>query len=137
MDKEPEKGTGRILIVDDEPILVKLVTEMLRLMGYDIVSTTSSKEGLEIFKNAPDDFNIVITDMTMPEITGDMLAQEMISIRKDIPVILCTGFNEHISEARAREIGIREFMMKPVNMKILSDIIQRILGNDEQGSKQL
>ena len=106
-------------------------------MGYDTVSTTSSKEGLEIFKNAPDYFNIVITDMTMPEITGDMLAQEMISIRKDIPVILCTGFNEHISETRAREIGIREFMMKPVNMKILSDIIQRILGNDEQGSKQL
>ncbi len=132
LDIEFKKGTGKILIIDDEPTLVKLVAEMLKRIGYDIVSTTSSKEGLEIFNDSPNDFDLVITDMTMPGITGDMLAKEMISIRKDIPVILCTGFNEHISEREAHKIGIREFIMKPVNMKMLSEAIDRVIGHRQE-----
>lgn len=99
------------------------------MMGYETVSSTSSKQGIEIFKNAPQDFDLIITDMTMPEITGDIVAQTIIAIRNDIPIILCTGFNEHMSEAQAKDIGISEFLMKPVRMKTLFRVIQKALKN--------
>ena len=118
----------KILVIDDDPVLVQLVVEMLDILGYESVSSVSSKDGLRIFKETPKDFDLIITDMTMPEMTGDMLAQEIISIRNNIPIILCTGFNENISEDRAKEIGISEFILKPVNMKTLSGVIQRVIG---------
>lgn len=118
-------GTGKVLVIDDDPVLLELVSEMLDILGYDAVSSVSSTEGLRIFREAPKDFDLVITDMTMPELNGDMLARELISIRNNIPIILCTGFNEQISETRAKEIGICEFVMKPVNMETLSGAIQR------------
>ena len=123
-------GIGKILVIDDDPVLVNLVVEMLGIMGYSTVSSISGKEGLRIFKEAPGDFDLVITDMTMPEITGDMLAQEINTIRSNIPIILCTGFNENISETQAKELGICEFIMKPVNMKTLSGVIQRVIGKN-------
>ena len=126
-DNELKTGTGKVLVIDDDPVLVQLITEMLDIMGYDSVSSISSKEGLEIFKSSPKDFDLVITDMTMPEINGDILAREIISIRKNIPIILCTGFNERMSEPQAKEIGICEFVMKPVNMKTLSGVIEKTI----------
>ena len=122
-----ETGTGRILVIDDDQILVKLLEEMLSIMGYEAESNTSSKDGLKIFKDSPDKFDLVITDMTMPEMNGDALAREILSIRNNIPIILCSGFNEQISEAQAKEIGITEFLMKPVNMKTLSSVINKAM----------
>ena len=126
-ENDAGSGIGKILVIDDDPLLIKLVAEMLEIMGYNTVSSLSGKEALRIFMETPEEFDLVITDMTMPEITGDMLAQELISIRSNIPIILCTGFNEHISEARAKELGICQFLMKPVNMKTLSGVVQRII----------
>ena len=126
-------GIGKILVIDDDPVLVNLVVEMLEIIGYNTVSSISGKEGLRIFKEAPGDFDLVITDMTMPEITGDMLAQEIINIRSNIPIILCTGFNDHLSETQANELGICELVMKPVNIKTLSGVIQRVIGKNRPG----
>ncbi|MBN2420379.1 MAG: response regulator, partial [Deltaproteobacteria bacterium] len=103
-----KRGAGKVLVIDDDPALVQLVAEMLEIFGYNAVSSTSSKEGLNIFRQTPDEFDLVITDMAMPELNGDQLAREIILIRKDIPIILCTGFNEDTSEVRAKETGITE-----------------------------
>ncbi len=119
----PETYSGKILVIDDDPVLVKLVSEMLEILGYESVSCTSSADGFSTFRNAPADFGLIITDMSMPGMTGDILAQNITSIRKNIPIILCTGFNENISEEEAKEKGITEIILKPVNMKTLSDVI--------------
>lgn len=119
----------KILVIDDDPVLVKLLGEMLDIMGYEFVSNTSSSDGLRIFCEAPDSFDLVITDMSMPEMNGDILADRLISIRKNIPIILCTGFNENITEAEAKEKGISEIVLKPVNMKTLSDVIIKAINN--------
>jgi CheY-like chemotaxis protein len=119
----------KILVIDDDPVLVKLVSEMLEILGYEPVSCTSSADGFNTFCNAPDDFGLIITDMSMPGMTGDILAHNIISIRKNIPIILCTGFNENISEEEAKEKGITEIIIKPVNMKTLSDVIIKAILN--------
>jgi CheY-like chemotaxis protein len=120
-------GTERILYVDDEPVIVDLAKKMLENLGYTVFTRTSSIEALEFFRNNPDKFDLVITDMTMPGMTGDRLTQRMMEIRHDIPIILCTGYSEHITEERAKRIGIREFIMKPLIMKEIAKIIRRAL----------
>ena len=107
------RGSERILFIDDEPILVKATKESLRYLGYRVVSRTSSVEALELFQKNPGHFDLVITDIIMPGLTGDRLAIEMMKIRKDIPIILCTGYSEHMTEEKAKELGIRGFIMKP------------------------
>jgi two-component system cell cycle sensor histidine kinase/response regulator CckA len=124
-----ETSCRKILVIDDDPVLVKLVSEMLEILGYEPVSCTSSPEGLRIFCDTPDDFDLIITDMSMPIMNGDILAHKIISIRKDIPIIICTGFNEYISEEQAKEKGICEIVIKPVNMKTLSDVILKAITN--------
>jgi PAS domain S-box-containing protein len=121
-------GNERILFIDDEPVLANLAEKMLGSRGYSVVSSTNSIEALELFREDPHKFDVVITDMTMPGMTGDQLAQKIIAIRHDIPVILCTGYNEHISEQRAKEIGIREFILKPLDMRTLTETIRKVLG---------
>ncbi|MBE9547318.1 MAG: PAS domain S-box protein [Proteobacteria bacterium] len=121
------RGDERILFVDDEQVLVDVGKEMLEHLGYEVVTRTSSIEALELFREQPDGFNLVITDMTMPNMRGDNLAEELLDIRPDIPIILCTGFSEHISEEKAKEIGIREFVMKPLVMRDLANIIRKEL----------
>jgi len=120
-------GDERILLVDDEKTLVDLGRQMLERLGYHVVCRTSSIEALELFKNRPDRFDLVITDMTMPNLTGDRLAGQIMSIRPDIPVILCTGFSEQISEESARKIGIREFILKPLVMDKLATAVRAVL----------
>ena len=131
LENDVNAGIGKILVIDDDPALVKLVDEMLEIMGYNTVSSISGEEGLHIFKESPEEFALVITDMTMPKITGDIVARKINTIRSNIPIILCTGFNENISEAQAKEIGICEIIMKPVNMKTLSGVIQRLIGKNQ------
>ncbi|MEW5908664.1 MAG: PAS domain S-box protein [Thermodesulfobacteriota bacterium] len=122
-------GTERIFFIDDELSLMQMNSQALEGLGYTVTARTSSIEALEIFKIMPDDFDIVITDMTMPNMTGDKLATEMIKVRPDIPIILCTGFSKKISEEKAAEIGIRAFAMKPISPNELAKIVRTIFDN--------
>jgi PAS domain S-box-containing protein len=133
MAASPHKGipTGheRILFVDDEQALVDIGRQMLEHLGYELITRTNSIEALELFKAEPDGFDLVITDMTMPNMTGEKLARAMMKIRPDIPIILCTGFSERITEKNAGKIGIRKLAMKPLAMRDLAEAIREVLGN--------
>ncbi len=120
-------GAEEILFVDDEPVLAELVEKMLGNLGYRVVTRTGSVEALELFREDPSRFDLVITDMTMPVMTGDKLAVKLMEIRPDIPVILCSGFSESISEEDARRLGIRQFVMKPLETRDLAAVIRKVL----------
>jgi CheY-like chemotaxis protein len=126
-DAPIQKGDERILLVDDEDMIVQIEKQMLERLGYHVKVRTSSIEALEAFRANPDKFDLVITDMTMPNMTGDKLAVELIKIRSDIPVILCTGFSEMMSKEKAESLGIKGFLMKPVVLKDLSGMIRKVL----------
>ena len=123
------KGTERILFVDDEKGAVDAIQLMLENLGYNVTARTSSIEALELFRNKPDAFDLVITDMTMPNMTGKDLAKELMSFRSDIPIILCTGFSEKIDERRALEMGISAFVMKPIVIREIANTIRQVLGD--------
>jgi CheY-like chemotaxis protein len=91
-------GTERVLFIDDEPELVALGRDMLEHLGYQVVTKNNGMDALKEFREKPNHFDVVVTDMTMPKMTGERLSQEIISIRSDIPIILCTGFSEQITE---------------------------------------
>jgi len=120
-------GTERILFVDDEASIVKMFEQVLSGLGYTVTARTSSIEALELFRNRPYDFDIILTDMRMPNMTGIRLTEEMIKIRSDIPVILCTGYSDQISEENAAEIGIRAFLKKPFITNEVAKTIRKAL----------
>ena len=120
-------GTERILVVDDEKVIIDISKKILSSLGYAVEARTSSLEALELFKVMPDKFDLVITDMTMPQMTGDMLARELMKIRPDIPVILCTGFSEKITQEKAEIMGIKAFLMKPLLKEEMAHTIRRVL----------
>lgn len=120
-------GNEHILFVDDEEALTDMVQQMLERLGYGVVVKTSSLEALEVFKVQPDQFDLVITDQTMPHMAGVDLAKELMRIRPEIPIILCTGFSEVISAEEAKTLGIREFLMKPFATRVLAETIRRVL----------
>jgi PAS domain S-box-containing protein len=124
-------GTERILFVDDEWSMIKTMGMLLEDLGYKVTAMMNSTEALEIFKKAPDSFDIVITDLTMPEIAGDSLTKELIKIRSDIPVILCTGFGDSIDVGKIKAYGIREILSKPYESDALAKIIREIFDNHE------
>ena len=121
---EIPRGGGTVLLIDDEEMLVDLGTTILQSLGYSVVSSTSSPEALKTFTADPQSFDAVITDFTMPYLTGYELAQEFLRIRADIPIILCTGFSSQISEEQAQAAGIRAFVMKPYNMREIAAVLQ-------------
>lgn len=123
----PSGGTERILFVDDEAMLTELGREQLEALGYAVTATLSSREALEIFSADPGAFDLVITDMTMPVLTGMELAGMLMALRPDVPIILCTGFSEQINEKKAKEIGIRGYVMKPYTSKSLGGVIRKAL----------
>ncbi len=127
-------GREHILFVDDEPPIIEVGRQNLERLGYQVTVRTSSLEALELFRNNPHRFDLVITDMTMPHMTGDKLAAEMLSIRADMPIILCTGYSRRISEKRAGEMGIRAFVMKPWAQHELANKVREVL--DEKPLKQ-
>ncbi len=133
-DKEPPlpTGTERILFVDDEESIAYTCNELLEYQGYTVTSVTSGIEALDLFKANPDAFDLVITDQTMPVMTGAELATELLKIRPDIHIILCSGYSARVSEEDAKGIGIREFCMKPMDMKQLATVTRRAL--DEEAS---
>lgn len=120
-------GIERILLIDDETTVVQVCMEMLTKLGYQVTGMTDSAAALELFRKMPGDFDLIITDMTMPGMTGDVLARECINIRPDIPVILCTGYNRQVTESRAAELGIRCLMMKPIPFENLSRTVRQVL----------
>ncbi len=125
--KEMPGGIGHILLVDDEQALVDMGQQMLSFLGYSVETRTSSVEALELFRAQPMRFDLVITDLTIPNMTGDKLALELMQIRPDIPIILCTGYSETIMEERARAIGIRSLIRKPILMAELAQGICAVL----------
>jgi signal transduction histidine kinase/ActR/RegA family two-component response regulator len=120
-------GSERILLVDDEAMLVQMTAQLLERLGYRVAAETSSPRALERFRAAPGEFDLVITDMTMPGVTGKELAREVLGLRPRLPVILCTGFSDAIDEATAREMGIRAFIVKPIVMRELAETVRRVL----------
>jgi PAS domain S-box-containing protein len=130
IEKETPLVTGgkeRILIIDDEDMLVELNEQRLRRLGYEVVATTSSMEALAIFRKEPDTFDLVITDYTMPNMTGTDLVIELLKVRATIPIILCTGQSDTVSPEKAKEIGIRGFLMKPLTNRELAQAVRRVL----------
>ncbi|MGD8227895.1 MAG: PAS domain S-box protein [Desulfobacteraceae bacterium] len=120
-------GTERILFVDDEQPIVDIAKQMVEQLGYSVVTRTSSLEALELFRKKPDEFDLVITDMTMPNMTGEELANELMFIRPDIPIILCTGFSRSVTEKKAKAMGIQAFILKPILRQELAETIRRVL----------
>jgi PAS domain S-box-containing protein len=120
-------GTEHILFVDDEDFQADMGKRLLARLGYRVTARTDSLEALGLFRQTPDEFDLVITDMTMPAMTGDVLAAEIISIRPDIPVIVCTGYSERIDKEIIKKIGIKELAMKPLAMKDIAEMIRRVL----------
>jgi CheY-like chemotaxis protein len=127
VEKPVPTGTERILFIDDEPAIMKMAKQTLESLGYDVTSRASSIEALELFKKKKDRFDLVITDMTMPHMTGEKLAEELMQLRLDIPVILCTGFSSRIDEQKALAIGIRAFISKPFIKRELAEAIRKVL----------
>jgi PAS domain S-box-containing protein len=120
-------GTERILLVDDEASIVKMVTQMLERQGYEVVGRTSSKEALELFQEEPGKFDLIITDMAMPDMTGDRLTQELINLRPNIPIILCTGHSDRIDKDKAEDLGIKAYTIKPLDMREFTKMIREVL----------
>jgi PAS domain S-box-containing protein len=129
----PPYGSGSILLIDDEEALARLGRMALEHLGYDVVVSTKSREALETFRSSPHRFDLVVTDQTMPEMTGEALAKELRAIRADIPIILCTGFSHTIDAAQATSQGINAFLIKPITPRELGHTIQKVLA--QQGSQ--
>lgn len=122
-----EGRSERILMVDDEPMIVDMVERMLTTNGYQVVSHTSSMNALNDFIADPNAFHLVMSDQTMPGLTGIEMAKEILSIRPDIPIILCTGYSETVSPEKAHEAGIREYIYKPFLANEISSLIRRVI----------
>jgi signal transduction histidine kinase len=122
-----ERGKERILFVDDEAILAKMGKTMLERLGYAVTVYTGSEQALAAFLGQPDQFDAVITDQTMPGITGLDLARRMLRVRPGLPIILCTGFSNLVDEERAYKAGIKGFIMKPMAMKDIARLLRKVL----------
>jgi PAS domain S-box-containing protein len=120
-------GNERILFVDDEEQQVEMGKQVLELLGYRVTTKTSSMEALNVFRAKPDEFDLVVTDLTMPKMTGDVLAKEIMAIRSDVPVILCTGYSEKITPAKAKTLGIKEVIMKPAVVEEIARTVRMVL----------
>ncbi len=120
-------GTERVLVVDDEKTIVDLVTSMLQSRGYTVTGCSDCPTAVELFRDNPGAFDLVITDMTMPHMTGIQLAQALRAIRPDIPLIVCTGFSDLIDEAKAVELGFQKFLMKPIVRRELCRTVRDVL----------
>ena len=122
-------GTEQILLVDDEEAILTLEKQALEKLGYRVDPESCPVEALKTFHNAPEKYDLIITDMSMPRMSGEQFTSEELGIRPDIPVIVCTGFSRKITPDKIREMGIRDVLMKPVLIQELSEKIRSILDN--------
>jgi PAS domain S-box-containing protein len=130
-------GNGSILFIDDENTVAQAGQRLLEQLGYDVMVRTSSIEALDVFRTAPHRFDLVITDQTMPHMTGAVLVEELRSIRADVPIILCTGFSHTIDAAQAAAQGIDAFLMKPLLIRDLGLTIKRVFAQRTQRPQEL
>jgi CheY-like chemotaxis protein len=128
--EEMPTGHEHILLVDDEQVLVEVSRRVLERLGYRVDTRTSSVEALALFKSHPQRYDLVITDMTMPNMTGDKLAMEILQVRADIPIVLCTGYSENILEERAQAIGIKALIRKPILMAEIARAMREALAKE-------
>lgn len=120
-------GDERILVIDDEPSIAEMVGRMLGRLGYDVTVRTSGMEAFDLFLSQPNRFDLVITDLTMPHVTGVELAEKMVQVRPELPIILCSGFGMKVSREAAASVGIREFLEKPASARTLAETVRKIL----------
>ncbi len=120
-----------ILFIDDEPVLAHIGEKILKRLGYKVTVKTSSLEALELFSARPEDFDLIISDQTMPHLTGVQLAQKIIRLRPETPIILCTGSSETVAAKKAKEDGIWDYLVKPFNVGDLAKTIKRVLHPEE------
>ena len=125
--KKMSRPAPLILIADDDQAIVELETMVLETLGYRVTGRTCSNEALQLFQEAPRDFDLLLTDMTMPGLTGADLSLRIHAIRPDIPIILCSGFSEFIDGDKARDLGVQAFLIKPVLYKDLAEAIRKAL----------
>ena len=125
-------GSGKILFIDDEPGLVRIGQRTLERAGYKVDGFTDSAAALEAFRAAPERWDLIVTDQTMPNLTGINLAREIITVRPDMPIIICTGFSDLIDDNIVRAAGIREFVMKPVAGTELAELVGKVM---KEGAK--
>ena len=125
--RSPTKEKWRVLFVDDEETLVEMAQEMLTHLGYQPTVFTSSRAALAAFSDGAWQYDLVITDQTMPYMTGEMFAHEIRRVRPDIPIILCTGYSPLVDEAKAALLGINAFCMKPLGMEELAKTIEHVM----------
>ncbi len=123
----PPTGKERVLFVDDEIALIELGARILVYLGYQVTTSTSSVEALELFRDQPDNFDLVVTDYTMPNMTGGELAKHILAIRPEMPIVLCTGFSEVFTEEKAGALGIQGYIMKPISIHDLAHICRSVL----------
>jgi CheY-like chemotaxis protein len=121
------KDKELILLVDDEELIINSTSQILERLGFDVVAKASSIDALETFQEEPEKFDLVITDQVMPNMTGTQLAEKIISIRPDIPVILCSVFPEDVCPDEIKRIGIKEFIAKPISMQKINKTIWKVL----------
>jgi len=124
---DPHLGNERILVVDDEEPIAGMIKIMLERLGYKVTKTSRSLEALDIFQAQPFDFDLVITDQTMPLLTGAELAKAILKIRPDVPIILCSGYSSAVSEDKAKVIGVKAFATKPLDRSDLARIVRQVL----------
>ena len=124
------KGTGHILLIDDEANLLHMNSWIIKDLGYEVTAKNNGVEALETFKASPDDFDLIITDMTMPKMTGTQLAKHILDIRPGMPIIICTGHSQLINADQARELGIRGYLEKPILMATLAKMIKDTLDGE-------
>ena len=127
-------GKESILFIDDEAALAGLYHLMLEKLGYAVTSETDPMQALAQFESNPRAYDLVISDMTMPKLTGDRLAREMLRIRPDLPIVVCTGFSEKISQENIREMGIKALLTKPVSKTELSKLVRKLLDAAKKGA---
>jgi CheY-like chemotaxis protein len=127
VEREAPQGSESVLLVDDEDVLLDVGEKILGSLGYRVTATGSAVEALEVFKKNPAGFDIVITDQTMPQLTGYELAQRLMEIRADMPVILCTGYSDLVTAESAIAGGIRAFVIKPLNRLAIAETIRKVL----------
>jgi len=130
--EELPSGHETILFVDDEESLVRMGRRILERLGYKVETRTSPIEALELFTSKPDEFDLIITDMAMPKMTGDKLANQVLKERPDMPIILCTGFSENIDGKTARGIGVAEYIEKPIELIDFAFKIRKVLDSHKR-----
>jgi len=131
-NKSPEKnqtGKERILFIDDETAITEMAPTVLEKLGYTVTGRTNPLDALALFQESSDHFDLIISDMTMPQMSGVKLTDKVREIRPDIPIIICTGHSSLMNEEKAKEIGISAYAMKPITITEISSLIRKVLEN--------